>query len=129
MVKVEEVKKDQLYENMVKSEKAAYDAQDLLLNTIEKWFSRFLDDETSDQTKIILSHGGTIQIRTSNLIEDDIVEKFSMEFGFYLSWFKDEYMTDYRNQDPVSVRVYEYAFIPLNIKEILGDNQVSLEGE
>lgn len=127
MVQVNDIEKDKLYENMVQSEKAAYDAQDLLLNTIEKWFKRFLDDETSDKTKIILSQGGLIQIRTISLIDEEIIEKFSKEFGFSHSWFKDEFMTDYRNQDPVSIRVYEYAFIPTNIQEILGDNQVSLE--
>lgn len=127
MVQVNDIEKDKLYENMVQSEKAAYDAQDLLLNTIEKWFKRFLDDETSDKTKIILSQGGLIQIRTISLIDEEIIEKFSKEFGFSYSWFKDEFMTDYRNQDPVSIRVYEYAFIPTNIQEILGDNQVSLE--
>lgn len=127
MVQINDIEKDKLYENMVKTEKAAYDAQDLLLNTIKKWFKRFLDDETADKTKIILSQGGLIQIRTINLIGEEIIEKFSKEFGFSHSWFKDEFMTDYRNQDPVSIRIYEYAFIPTNIQEILGDNQVSLE--
>ncbi len=123
MVKNKNIEKSKLYENMVKVEKEAYDAQDLLLNTIEKWFSGLV----SDDTRIVLAHGGTIQIRTVEKIEDKIIEDFSKDFGFYLSWFKDEYMTDYRNQDPVSVRIYEYSFIPVNIKEILGDNQVSLK--
>ena len=36
-------------------------------------------------------------------------------------------MTDFRNIETISVDVFEYGFIPKNIKELLGDNQVELD--
>ena len=117
---------DKLYENIIKTEKDAYAAQDLLLDSIKDWFSKILNQEESDNTKIILGHGGHIQIRTvKGLAEHEIIE-FMNEFNFKRVWMKKEDMTDFRNTEVVSVTVYEYAFLPKDIKKILGDNQVDL---
>lgn len=126
MVKNEIVKNNILYETMIKKEKEAYEAQDNLLNAIKKWFSKVISEESSDYTKIILGHGGYIQIRTIEELDEDDLANFMEEFGFDKTWEKIEKMTDFRNIETISVDIYEYGFIPRNIKELLGDNQVEL---
>ena len=118
------ISNDKLYENIIKTEKEAYGAQDLLLDSIKDWFSEIMNQEESDNTKIILAQGGYIQIRTvKGLAEQEIIE-FMNEFYFKRVWMKKEDMTDFRNTEVVSVTVYEYAFLPKDIKKLLGDNQV-----
>lgn len=121
------IKKEKLYEEMIKLEKEAYEAQDNLLNAIKKWFSKVISEENADYTKIILGHGGYIQIRTIEELDEQILNSFKNDFDFSLTWIKKEVMTDFRNVETISVDVYEYGFIPKNIKELLGDNQVKLD--
>ena len=111
---------------MIKTEKKAYEAQDELLAAIKKWFSKVISEESADFTKIILGHGGYIQIRTVEELNENVITNFKMDFDFELTWIKVEKMTDFRNVETISVDVYEYGFIPRNIKELLGDNQVEL---
>lgn len=127
MAKNKVFNKKELYENMVKTEKAAYVAQDNLLDEIKKWFSILLDEETANHTKIILAPGGYIQVRTIAKLNSNDIEDFADAFNFTQTWFKDETMTDYRNIETVSVRVYEYGFIPKNINQIMGGDQAVLK--
>lgn len=127
MVTSKKIENKSLYENMIKTEKKAYEAQDDLLNAIKKWFSKVVSEESADFTKIILGHGGYIQIRTIEELDDDTLNDFKNEFDFSLTWIKVEKMTDFRNIETISVDVFEYGFIPKNIKELLGDNQVELD--
>ena len=126
MVTTKKIKNSSLYENMIKTEKKAYEAQDELLAAIKKWFSKVISEESADFTKIILGHGGYIQIRTVEELNENIITNFKMDFDFELTWIKVERMTDFRNVETISVDIYEYGFIPRNIKELLGDNQVEL---
>lgn len=126
MVTTKKIKNSSLYENMIKTEKKAYEAQDELLAAIKKWFSKVISEESADFTKIILGHGGYIQIRTVEELNENIITNFKMDFDFELTWIKVEKMTDFRNVETISVDIYEYGFIPRNIKELLGDNQVEL---
>lgn len=127
MVQTNEIDNKKLYENMIKAEKRAYETQDELLDAIKKWFSKVISEESADYTKIILGHGGYIQIRTIEELEEDDVAEFMEEFGFDETWEKVEKMTDFRNIETISVDIYEYGFIPRNIKALLGDNQVELD--
>lgn len=120
------IDKTTLYENMVKSEKIAYLSQDKLLEEIKKWFLKVMDKESADHTKIMLAHGGYIQIRTILKLDNDTLNGFCADFNFEQVWFRDETMVDYRNIETVSAQIFEYAFIPKNINEIVGDNQVDL---
>lgn len=129
MVKNQQIDKKMLYEHMIVSEKEAYVAQDNLLEELKKWFSNVMDEETANHTKIALTHGGYIQIRTVQKLSDDTLENFMDEFYFDKTWYRDEVMTDYRNIETVTVHIYEYAFIPKNINEITGNNQVDLVEE
>lgn len=125
MVKVEKIRNNMLYQTMVETEKAAYDAQDNLLNQIEKYLSNIIDSEiVKDKAKVILSQTGNIQIRTIEEIPEEDIEAFAKEFGFTYVWFRDEFMRDFRNVEEIDVRIFEYGFIPTNIDKILGDNQV-----
>lgn len=126
MVTTKKIKNNSLYENMIKTEKKAYEAQDELLTAIKKWFSKVISEESADFTKIILGHGGYIQIRTVEELNENVITNFKMDFDFELTWIKVERMTDFRNVETISVDIYEYGFIPRNIKELLGDNQVEL---
>ena len=126
MVTTKKIKNSSLYENMIKTEKKAYEAQDELLAAIKKWFSKVISEESADFTKIILGHGGYIQIRTVEELNENVITNFKMDFDFELTWIKVEKMTDFRNVETISVDIYEYGFIPRNIKELLGDNQVEL---
>lgn len=126
MVTTKKIKNSDLYENMIKTEKKAYEAQDELLVAIKKWLSKVISEESADFTKIILGHGGYIQIRTVEELNENVITIFKMDFDFELTWIKVEKMTDFRNVETISVDVYEYGFIPRNIKELLGDNQVEL---
>lgn len=119
----------ELYEKMVVSEKEALTTQEDLLNGIKDWWSKVLDKETADTTKIILAAGGYIQIRTTKTFDEKELQKFLKEFNFTQTWFKEEEMTDYRMVETVSVTVYEYGFIPADIERIIGDNQVDLKEE
>lgn len=120
------IDKTTLYENMVKSEKIAYQSQDRLLDEIKNWFLKVMDKETADHTKIMLAHGGYIQIRTVSKLDEETINGFCTDFNFEQTWFRDETMIDYRNIETVSAQIFEYAFIPKNINEIVGDNQVDL---
>ena len=125
MVKVKKIRNNMLYQTMVEVEKAAYDAQDNLLNQIEKYLSNIIDSEVvKDKAKVILSQTGNIQIRTIEEIPEEDIEAFAKEFGFSYVWFRDEFMRDFRNVEEIDVRIFEYGFIPTNIDKILGDNQV-----
>ena len=125
MVKVKKIRNNMLYQTMVETEKAAYDAQDNLLNQIEKYLSKIIDSEiVKDKAKVILSQTGNIQIRTIEEIPKEDIKAFADEFGFSYVWFRDEFMRDFRNVEEVEVRIFEYGFIPTNIDKILGDNQV-----
>ena len=126
MVTTKKIKNSSLYENMIKTEKKAYEAQDELLAAIKKWFSKVISEESADFTKIILGHGGYIQIRTVEELNENVITNFKIDFDFELTWIKVEKMTDFRNVETISVDIYEYGFIPRNIKELLGDNQVEL---
>ena len=126
MVKNKQIDRKKLYEHMIVSEKEAYAAQDNLLGEIKKWFSNVMDEETANHTKIILAHGGYIQIRTVQKLSDDILKSFMDEFYFNQTWHRDEFMIDYSNIETVTVHIYEYAFLPKNINEITGNNQVDL---
>lgn len=127
MVEVVNVDRKMLYEAMIVAEKNAYDCQDFLLDEIKGFFSKRIDEESADHTKIILAQGGHIQIRTILELDEDLLKDFEKEFNFTRMWFKKESLTDYRNVETVIVHIFEYAFIPKNINEILGDNQVDLE--
>ena len=118
--------KTQLYEDMILSEKMAYEAQDRLLDEIKKWFSKVLSEDVADYTKIILAQGGYIQIRTIEELNEEQISAFSDDFNFEMTWTREELMTDFRNVETVSAKIYEYAFIPKNIQEIMGDNQVEM---
>lgn len=124
MVKNKKIDNKKLYENMILSEKKAHKSQDNLLDAIKKWFSKVISKESADYTKIILGYGGYIQVRTIEKIDDEILQNFQEEFDFMPVWVKKENMTDFRNIETISVDIYEYAFIPKNVKELLGDNQV-----
>ena len=124
MVKNKKIDNKKLYENMILSEKKAHESQDNLLDAIKKWFSKVISKESADYTKIILGYGGYIQVRTIEKIDDEILQNFQEEFDFMPVWVKKENMTDFRNIETISVDIYEYAFIPKNVKELLGDNQV-----
>lgn len=124
MVKNKKTDNKKLYENMILSEKKAHESQDELLDAIKKWFSRVISKESADYTKIILGYGGYIQIRTIEEIDEKILKDFQEEFDFMSVWIKKEEMTDFRNIETISVDIYEYAFMPKNVKELLGDNQV-----
>ena len=126
MVTTKKIKNSSLYENMIKTEKKAYEAQDELLAAIKKWFSKVISEESADFTKIILGHGGYIQIRTVEELNENVITNFKIDFDFELTWIKVEKVTDFRNVETISVDIYEYGFIPRNIKELLGDNQVEL---
>lgn len=129
MVQKKEVENSKLYENMVVSEKNAYIAQDDLLSALQKWFLNVMEKDVADHTKIALTHGGYIQVRTVEKLSDTILNDFMNDFYFDQTWFRDEVMVDYRNVETVSVHIYEYAFIPRNINEITGNNQVDLKEE
>lgn len=122
------IQNSELYEKMVVSEKEALTTQEDLLNGIKDWWSKILDKEIADTTKIILAAGGYIQIRTTKIFDEKELQKFLKEFNFNQTWFKEEEMTDYRMVETVSVTVYEYGFIPADIERIIGDNQVNLKG-
>ena len=124
MVKVKKNDNNKLYEKMVKIEKSAYDAQDLLLNGVKNWISKFLSEDSSEHTRIILAEGGYVKIRTVGQLSEDILNDFKEEFNFNICWFKVEEMIDYRSVASINVTIYEYAFLPKNINEILGNNQV-----
>ena len=104
-----------LYENMILTEKKAYEAQDELLNAIKQWFSKIISEKSADYTKIILGHGGYIQIRTIEEIGEEDLADFKEEFNFESTWTKVEKMTDFRNIETISVDIFEYGFIPKNI--------------
>ena len=124
MVNVEQYENNKLYEEMIKSEKKAYDSQDLLLMAIKKWLSKVISEDSSDHTRIILAEGGYVKIRTVEKLSDDVISDFSNDFGFNICWFKIEEMVDYRSVASIDVKIYEYGFLPKNINEILGNNQV-----
>lgn len=126
MSKNNNIDKKKLYEEMVKSEKEAYVSQDRLLDEIKKWLLDRIDKKSADHTKIVLAHGGYIQIRTILELDEKIINDLKNDFNFEQVWFRDETMTDYRNVETVIARIYEYAFIPKNINEIVGDNQVDI---
>lgn len=126
MILDENIENDKLYEQMILAEKSAYDAQDFLLASVEKWFSGNFSEEKLEETKIILAQGGYIQIRTAHFIDSDKIEKLEESFNFKLQWSKEEHMIDLRNVDPVEVIVFEYSFLPKNMNKLLGDNQVDL---
>ena len=115
---------DKLYENMIITEKKAYEAQDLMLDSIKKWFSKIMDQEASDNTKIILAQGGFIEIRTTENFDKEILDSFKKDFNFNLVWKRKENMIDFRNVESVSVEIFDYAFVPKDIKKLIGDNQV-----
>ena len=115
---------DKLYENMIITEKKAYEAQDLMLDSIKKWLSKIMDQEASDNTKIILAQGGFIEIRTTENFDEEILDNFKKDFNFNLVWKRKENMIDFRNVESVSVEIFDYAFIPKDIKKLIGDNQV-----
>lgn len=129
MTRNKKIDKTKLYEIMVRTEKEAYEAQDNLLDTIKKWFLKVMDKDSADHTKIMLAHGGYIQIRTILKLDNDTLNGFCADFNFEQVWFRDETMVDYRNVETVSAQIFEYAFIPKNINEIVGDNQVDLINE
>lgn len=129
MTRNKKIDKTKLYEIMVRTEKEAYEAQDNLLDTIKKWFLKVMDKDSADHTKIMLAHGGYIQIRTILKLDNDTLNGFCADFNFEQVWFRDETMVDYRNVETVSAQIFEYAFIPKNIDEIVGDNQVDLINE
>lgn len=129
MTRNKKIDKTKLYEIMVRTEKEAYEAQDNLLDTIKKWFLKVMDKDSADHTKIMLAHGGYIQIRTILKLDIDTLNGFCADFNFEQVWFRDETMVDYRNVETVSAQIFEYAFIPKNIDEIVGDNQVDLINE
>lgn len=123
------VEKSKLYETMVQAERDALLTQENLLNGIKGWLSSKIEEEVAETTKITLVAGGYIQIRTTKLFEDDVMESFLTEFNFSKTWFRKENMTDYRNIEEVTVTIYEYGFIPADINKIVGDNQVDLKEE
>lgn len=129
MTRNKKIDKTKLYEIMVRTEKEAYEAQDNLLDTIKKWFLKVMDKDSADHTKIMLAQGGYIQIRTILKLDNDTLNGFCADFNFEQVWFRDETMVDYRNVETVSAQIFEYAFIPKNINEIVGDNQVDLINE
>lgn len=129
MTRNKKIDKTKLYEIMVRTEKEAYEAQDNLLDTIKKWFLKVMDKDSADHTKIMLAQGGYIQIRTILKLDNDTLNGFCADFNFEQVWFRDETMVDYRNVETVSAQIFEYAFIPKNIDEIVGDNQVDLINE
>ena len=121
------IKKSELYEKMVTSERDALLAQENLLNGIKDWLSNKIDEDVADTTKIILAAGGYIQIRTTKPFEDELLKSFLDVFNFSKTWFREEQMTDYRNVEEVKVTIYEYGFIPRDINKIVGENQVDLK--
>lgn len=127
MVKKEnKILNSDLYENMIKAEKNAYLSQDLLLKCSKDWFSDFINEEDSEFTKIVLSHEGSIELRTVCDLSEEIIMGFEEEFNFKCIWQKEESIVDFGNVEPVTAKVFTYAFLPKNIKELLGDNQVDL---
>lgn len=128
---VKNVQKDRkkMYEEMIILEKDAQVAQEDLLNEIKHFFTKKMDKEVADHTKITLTYGGYIQIRTVQELSEETLDEFKEEFNFTTTWFREEEMIDYRNTETVSVVIYEYAFIPTNINKILGDNQIDLNEE
>ena len=129
MVKNNNVDLKQLYRNMVELERAALEAQDSLLEEVKKYLMNIISKDCQDTTKISLAAGGYIQIRTTEDINADLIDKFKDDFNFNLTWTRKESMIDLRNVEKVSVDVYEYAFIPADIQKILGDNQVDMNPE
>lgn len=127
MSKNDNIDKTKLYEEMIKTEKDACVAQEELLENIKQWFLKRIDKESADHTKIVLAHGGYIQIRTILELDIKIINEFKKDFNFEEVWFRDETMFDYRNVETVIAHIFEYAFIPKNINEIVGDNQVDLQ--
>ena len=118
------VKKSELYAEMISLERKALKAQDILVLAIEKWWKGSLPKEESDKLKVILGAGGYIQIRTVQTVEDEFVSNFEETFNFEQTWFREENMTDYRSSADVSIIIYEYGFVPKDIKKIWSDNQV-----
>lgn len=127
MVKVEDIEKNKLYREMVEAERFAYNVQDNLLKTIEKWFLGKFSEDVLENTKVMLDYGGYVKIRTDCFFKDHVLEAFKEDFNFKQLWFVEENMTDYRNVEPVSVTTFEYCFTPNDIDQILGDNQVDLK--
>ena len=126
MAKAKKNNTRRMYRIMVEKEREALEYQDKLLAIIEKWFMARIEEETLDNTKIFLDYGGYIKIRSDLLFDNDTLSDFCTDFNFRKIWFCEEKTIDYRNVEEIEYIIYEYRFEPVDLQQILGDNQVDL---
>lgn len=100
------VENSDLYNLMMQSREVAYLHHEALQKELNFALHKI---DPKGQFNVFIDDMGYIRVRSSVLLEERY-EDICEEFGFYLAWFKEEIMNDYRNVEEVDVTIYEYGF-------------------